>query len=63
MSRWLPQDNADDPVPTEGQVMGGTFECNTCSEYCHTASYVADNNTLSWVCSSGHISRIKEFLS
>lgn len=46
-------------VPKE--PVDGSFLCHTCNEYVDEAFYLPEIHVLTWKCSEGHISTIKDF--
>lgn len=43
-------------------LMYGSFECHRCEEHVGEARYNPDTRVLTWTCSKGHVSKIKDFM-
>lgn len=58
MSRFddLLSDEPDEPV--RGNTMGGAFSCQHCDEVITQAVHDSREDTLTWKCTQGHVSRI-----
>ena len=58
MSRFdsFSSDEIDEPIG--GRKMNGAFSCQTCEEVVTTAKHDPREDTLTWKCSNGHMSRI-----
>lgn len=51
----------DEPVDDGIVKIGGTYQCQTCHEVVYGGLYSAEHGELAWRCSTGHVSRLKEF--
>jgi len=47
----------------ENEMFGGAFDCQTCGECVTEAHYNAPERLLTWKCSKGHTSLIKDFMA
>ncbi len=60
-SDFLEAQNGGKKEPIKGELVQGTFGCQTCYEYMDDAEYFHLQKLLKWKCSSDHISFIEEF--
>ena len=45
----------------EYEIYTGCFDCQECFESVFEAKYIESINVLTWICSQGHVSTIKDF--
>lgn len=51
-------------VEAEYEVVNGALSCQTtgCYEVSHEGKYFTEEQLLSWICSKGHVSYIRDFV-